>query len=142
MLVWSEYLKELGYKKSDFPFNKTARQDPRYALDKKTGTVQAQTWNLETTIILEMYVYLRDFQDHYMKIGTPVYYASKPDGSKEYHKLIQEIIDSLKARIQAYKLESSDFETYEDYIKAQDELIEKFEHGWKLLGENIACLWW
>lgn len=145
MLVWSKYLEELGYKKSDFLFDKKAKEDSRYALDKTTGVIEAQTWNLETTIILELYVYLRCFQDNFMDFGLPMRFteeAGVKNGEKKYHKIIQDIIDGLKARLEVYELAPVNFEDYEAFDKARNELNDKFEKGWKLLGENIDCLWW
>lgn len=142
MLVNNKYLKELGWKKGDFPFDRTERDDPRYKLDKNTGTVEAQTWNLETTIVLEVYTYLRDFQDHYMKCGTPAPYFTYEDGAKQWHNIIAEIIDGLKAYIEARELHLSDYKDYDAYLAAQKECTDKFEKAWTLLGENIYCLWW
>ena len=137
MLVWSEYLKELGYKKSDFPFRK---KDERYTLDKKLGVVEAQTWNLNTTIILELYVQLRYFQDGCTK-GIPMCYVddTKPDkGMSVWQDILQEIIDGLKAYIIADNMcPCSDEERAE-----QDKLYKQFDKAWALLGENLPCLWW
>lgn len=142
MLVDNKYLKELGWKNGDFPFDRTEKDDPRYGLDKSTGTVEAQTWNLETTIILEMYTYLRDFQDHYMKYGTPAPYFTYEDGDKRWHEVIAEIVEGLKAYIEVRDLHLSDFKDYNAYLDAQKEYMDKFEKSWKLLGENMCALWW
>lgn len=143
MLVYNKYLKELGYKKSDFPFDRTEKKDSRYGLDKTTGTVEAQTWNLYITIVLELYTYMRDFQDHYMKLGLPGPFIDKKDGEKEYHQVVQDIIDGLRASIEVRDLFASDFgNDWEAYRKACDEYYKKFDKGWKLLGKYLDCFWW
>ena len=144
MLVYNKYLKELGYKKNDFPFDKTERRDPRYSLDKKRGVIESQTWNLYNTIVLELYTYMRDFQENYMDLGLPGPFIEKENGKEEYHQIVQDIIEGLKAFIDVQSLYcSKDFGgDWEAYTKACDEYYDKFDKGWKLLGEYLQCFWW
>lgn len=143
MLVFNKYLKELGYKKSDF----TDSKDPRYKLDKERGVVEAQTWNFGNTIILEMYTYFRDFQENYLKIATPIFFVEKwedgemkhiENGEKEWHKIIQKIIDGLKAYLQAQEMDFCRGKEKEE----QDKLYAQFDEAWKLIGEYMGCFWW
>ena len=142
MLLYNKYLKELGYKKNDFPFDETGKTDKRYAVDKKRGLVEAQTWNLDTTIVLELYTYLRDFQENYMKGATPAPYFTYEDGDKKWHQVVAEIIDGLKAYIDVHDLHYSDFKDWDKYKKAEQECFDRFDKAWKLLGDNITCFWW
>lgn len=139
MLVFNKYLKELGYKKSDFPFDD--KKDSRYSLDKKTGVVEAQTWNLYNTIILELYTYLRNFQENYQSYGTPMEFAEKENRQKEWHDIIEKIIQGLRAYVTAENLDIENYD-YETYNKQKEELYKTFEEGWTLLGKYIGCLWW
>ena len=139
MLVYNKYLKELGYKRNEFPFEE---KDGRYKLMKKYGVVEAQTWSLYNTIILELYTYLRFFQECCPKgIPGPFIDDSKPDdGLADFQKVVQEIIDGLKAYIELENLEySPDIEATK---KKQKELEKKFEKGWGLLGKYLGCFWW
>lgn len=142
MLLFNKYLKELGYKKNDFPFDRTEKTDPRYALDKETGIVQAQTWNLDTTIVLELYTYLRDFQEYYMKGATPAPYFTYEDGEAQWHQVVADIIDGLRAYIEVHELHYDDFKDWDKYKEAEQAYFDRFDKGWKLLGENIHCFWW
>lgn len=139
MLVFNKYLKELGYEKDDFP---SKRLDNRFKPDKHRGVVPAQTWNLDITIALELYTYLRYFQEECMDSDFPICFASEENGKKHWHQVAQDIIDGLKAYVGARELHASDFKTYEDYSKAYEELYDKFEKGWALLGEYFADFWW
>lgn len=142
MLLYNKYLKELGYKKKDFPFDLTGKEDSRYALDKECGVVEAQTWNVETTIVLELYTYIRFFQDNFMKCATPAPYFTYEDGDKKWHQVVADIVDGLRAYIDVRSLNLSDFKDLDEYKKVQQEYFDKFDKGWKLLGENIQCFWW
>lgn len=139
MLVYNKYLKELGYKKSDFPFTK---KDDRYKLDKETGVVEAQTWALHNTIVLELYTYLRAFQENCPKgIPGPFIDESKSDhGRKDWENTVQKIIDGLKAYTIAENLEPSS--DYEADKAEQTRLYNQFDEAWTLLGEYIQCFWW
>lgn len=143
MLVYNKYLKELGLKKSDF----VDKKDPRYELDKEYGVVEAQTWNLYETIVLELYVYLRDFQDRFMRVSTPIQFVEKYEdgeikhiegGEKDWHKIVQQIVDGLKAYITAESMIAMNEEAEAERRK----LYEQFEEAWKLLGDNLRHFWW
>lgn len=141
MLVYNKYLKELGYNKSDFPFKK---KDERYELNKDCGVVEAQTWSLHNTIILELYTYLRYFQDECPK-GIPsgwIDESKEDDGLSNWRTAIQEIIDGLKAYIIVENLDSSKYKTYDEEMAAKNQLYAQFDKAWKLLGDNLGCLWW
>lgn len=142
MLVYNKYLKELGLEKKDFPFDRSVRQDDRYKLEKELGVIEAQTWNLDDTIVYELYTYLRAFQENYSNFGIPCPYCDKEDGEKEWYNIIQEIVDGLKSYILAHQLESSNYKDYEECKRQRDLLFDKFDKGWKLLGDNIGCFWW
>lgn len=88
MLVYNKYLKELGYKEDDFPFDE---KDERYQLSKSYGVVEAQTWDLYNTIVLELYTYLRFFQDECVK-GIPSCFINnkeKDHGLKDWRNTLQ-----------------------------------------------------
>lgn len=141
MLVFNKYLKELGYKKDSSPFKK---YDKRYSLDKKYGVVDAQTWELDDTIVLELYTYLRYFQECCTKgIPGPFIDESKEDhGASDFDNMVQEVIEGLKAYIQADERWDSSRQTWEEYREQQDQLNEQFQKAWKLFGENLPCFWW
>lgn len=141
MLVYNKYLKELGMKKDDFPFDRTEKKDGRYGLDKKYGIVEAQTWNLDKTIVCELYTYIRAFQDNFT-FGVPCPYCNEEDGMEKWKKVIDKIVTGLKCYILAMELDSSNFKTFEDFKTEEQALFDQFDEGWKLLGENIRCFWW
>jgi len=139
MLVYNKYLKELGYKKSDFPFR---IRDSRYKLKKKYGVVEAQTWNLDNTIVLELYTYLRFFQETCPKgIPGPFIDESKKDhGLKDFQNMVAKVVTGLKAYVDAQNIDyTSDYEADKRKI---DKLYKEFDEAWKLLGEYLQCFWW
>lgn len=141
MLVFNKYLKELGLKENSFPFDE---KDERYKLSKKYGVVEAQTWSLYNTIILELYTYLRFFQDECPKgIPGPFINDRKADsGLGEWRKTLQQMIDGLRAYIEIDNLNSSDFPSYEEYDRVVELKYKQFKKSWKLIGKYLDCLWW
>ena len=138
MLVYSKYLEEIGVKKGDFPF-KRDKQNPRYCLSKKLGVIDAQTFSLDFTIIMELYIYLRYFQDHCMK-GIPARFEndSEDSGMTEWKNIVNKIVEGLKA----YFIGHSMVPTTDEELKEQNKLFKQFDEAWKLLGENLQDFWW
>ena len=141
MLVFNKYLKELGLKENSFPFDE---KDERYELEEEYGVIEAQTWSLYNTIILELYTYLRFFQDECTKgIPGPFINDYKADsGYGEWRQTLQQMVDGLKAYIEIDNLNSSDFPSYEEYDKAVEKKYKQFKKSWKLIGKYLDCLWW
>ena len=140
MLVYNKYLKELGFKEKDFPFDKDEKSDPRYKLDKETGVVNAQTFSLDCTIVAEIYTYLRYFQDNCM-YGIPAGFideTKKDKGMAEWKKTVGKIVDGFRCYFIAMSMEAYT----EEQRKELDGLFEQFDEAWALLGKNIQCFWW
>ena len=67
MLVYNKYLQELGVDENTYPLGDSCNHETE--LDKKTGVIPCQTWNLNLTLAMELYTYLKAFKD--IKPGYP-----------------------------------------------------------------------
>ena len=68
MIRFNRYLKEIGIKKDSFPFK---IEDDRYIEDKDTKISSAETWDLQYTLNLVIYSYLRAFKEHGYSYAHP-----------------------------------------------------------------------
>lgn len=122
MLVHNEYLKELGVGKNSYPLGNSCTHETE--LDKQAGVVPCQTWNLNLTLAMELYTYLRAFKDN--THGHPACLESM----EEWDKILDEMIEG-----------------FADYIKRRDELdfnadYPKLRHSLNLMKEWWDALWW
>lgn len=68
MVNYNHYLKELGIKETDFPFNK-GTDDERYYPDEE-GFVSAEFFSLDVTLAMHIYSHLCYFRDNCL-VGHP-----------------------------------------------------------------------
>ena len=121
MLVHNKYLEELGITKDTYPLGKSCNHENE--LDEDMGVVVCQTWNLDRTLAMELYSYLRAFKD--IKPGHPVCTTKE-----EWDDILDEMIDG-----------------FADYIKRKDEIDLNAEHpkldkSLDLLKKWWEALWW
>ncbi|WP_304068592.1 hypothetical protein [Megamonas hypermegale] len=132
MLTYNKYLAELGVKKSDYPF-KTIHE--RRAYLNKHRQLMIHTWNMNWTLTLEIYTYLRAFKEG---IGQFPCYPGCFDQFEEWASVVDEMIDGFESYIK-WQIKDDKFEaTTEEY----DEMKPKLEKACKLLGEWLPALWW
>lgn len=122
MLVHNKYLQELGITKNTYPLGKSC--DHENKLDKDMGVVVCQTWNLDLTLAMELYTYIKAFKD--IAPGHPACF----ENMGEWHRVLDEMADGFK-----------------DYIDRKNELdfnaeYPKLEHSLDLLKEYWQALWW
>ena len=67
----NKYLKELGIDENYWLFSKSNQGDPRYVPDEE-GFVDAEHFNLDTSLSLYIYSQLCYFRDYPMTCGTPM----------------------------------------------------------------------
>ena len=67
----NRYLKELGIDENYWLFSKSNQGDPRYVPDEE-GFVDAEHFNLDTSLSLYIYSQLCYFRDYPMTCGTPM----------------------------------------------------------------------
>ena len=87
----NKYLRELGIDENYWLFNKDNQEDPRYIPDED-GFVDAEHFNLDTTLSLYIYSQLCYFRDYPMTCVTPMGMT---------HEQWEEIVNSM---ITAFKL--------------------------------------
>ena len=87
----NKYLRELGIDENYWLFNKDKQDDPRYVPDED-GFVDAEHFNLDTTLSLYIYSQLCYFRDYPMTCATPMGMT---------HEQWEEIVNSM---ITAFKL--------------------------------------
>lgn len=120
MLVHNRYLQELGINKDTYPLGNSCNHDAE--LDKDEGVIPCQTWNLNLTLAMELYTYLRTFKDE--KPGYPACLKS----AEQWDKILDEMIEG-----------------FADYIRQKDEFqpkMAKFNRSMNLLKEWWGALWW
>lgn len=122
MLVHNKYLEELGVTKDTYPLGKTCSHETE--LDEDMGVVICQTWNLNLTLAMELYTYIKAYKD--IKPGHPVCF----ENMEEWEAVLDEIADG-----------------FADYIKRRDEVelnagYPKLERSLDLLKEYWEALWW
>ena len=66
----NKYLRELGIDENYWLFSKSNQGDPRYVPDEE-GFVDAEHFNLDTSLSLYIYSQLCYFRDYPMTCGTP-----------------------------------------------------------------------
>jgi hypothetical protein len=67
----NKYLRELGIDENYWLFSKSNQGDPRYVPDEE-GFVDAEHFNLDTSLSLYIYSQLCYFRDYPMTCGTPM----------------------------------------------------------------------
>ena len=75
MIFQNKYIKELGYDDNFFLFNKKRGEvDERYKPNEE-GFIEAEFFNLDTTLALIIYSYLCYFKDNYSHFAIPGYFC-------------------------------------------------------------------
>ena len=141
MIQPNRYLKEIGIDKKHWMFSK---EDNRYIPDGE-GFAEVETWNLDHTLDMFIYSYLRYFKDVGLDTGTPMSYCYDKNGKaiknghRRWVKDVDYVIETFKLRLldidDAWKelgLEKNDFEGYNKRIKKGMELFIKIYNE----------LWW
>lgn len=121
MLIHNKYLEELGVGKNTYPLGNSC--DHETELDEEAGVIPCQTWNLDLTLAMELYTYLRAFKD--IKPGHPACISSE-----EWDKILDEMIEG-----------------FADYIRKKDDMSinvdhSKLRHSLNLMKEWWEALWW
>ena len=111
----NRYLKELGIDENYWLFNKSNQDDSRYVPDEE-GFVDAEHFNLDTSLSLYIYSQLCYFRDYPMTCGTPCGLT---------HEKWEEIVNAM---IEAFRL----LIVEEDY----SERWTMSEHKWKYKSKN------
>ena len=122
MLVYNDYLKDLGVTKNTYPLGNSCSHETE--LDKESGVIPCQTWNLNLTLAMELYTYLRAFKD--IKPGHPACLKSM----EEWDKILDEMIEG-----------------FADYIKRRDDVSlnqdnSKLNRSLNLMKEWWEAFWW
>lgn len=127
MIEYNKYCKELGLTKKDFPFNELSKRE---TIEEKMSVM---TWNLDKTLLIEMYCYFRALRDQ--KIGFPIC-LEKEGGSEKWNEILDTILEGIKAKYQ------SDFWGDWDDKKKYARADRKFKKSMKLMYEWWDAFWW
>lgn len=130
----NKYLREIGIDENYWLFNKDNQYDSRYVPDEE-GFVDAEHFNLDTTLSLYIYSQLCYFRDYPMTCGTPVGMT---------HEQWEEIVNSM---IEAFKLmiiednESWNLSKKERYYHSKNR-TKKINHGLRMFIKYYHNLWY
>ena len=122
MLVHNKYLAELGVGENDYPLGNSCNHEAE--LDEEAGVIPCQTWNLNLTLAMELYTYLRALKD--IKPGHPACLESM----EEWDKILDEMIEG-----------------FADYIRRRNGVTfhpdnSKLKKSLDLMKEWWEALWW
>lgn len=133
---FNKYLADLGITKDNYwVYNDEAKDfDPRYQPDED-GFIEADAWNLNTTLAMINYSYLCYFRDHCLHCYPP---------SMTFEKW-KEIVDKM---IEAFRLILEDKNSW-DLEKSDEENKRMSKNRWKkirfglhLFSKYFCSLWW
>lgn len=128
MIKHNRHLEKIGIKKNDFPFDRHALDDPRYQEDED-GFSEAEFFNLDYTLKLVIYSYLKEFEENYSHFGHPACFTSK-----QWKRILHSMVEGFRLDIKysgEWNLERS-----------HPDVQAKINRGRKLFIKYLECLWW
>ena len=132
----NRYLKELGIDESYWLFNKSNQDDSRYVPDEE-GFVDAEHFNLDTSLSLYIYSQLCYFRDYPMTCGTPCGLT---------HEKWEEIVNAM---IEAFRLLIVEEDYSERWTMSEQEWKhksknkqKKINYGLRMFIKYYSNLWY
>lgn len=168
MLVLNKYLRELGINEDTWPFNEIAENvkafengepyDGRYVekAPLKDGTIDegfinAETFNMDTTLAMIIYSYLCYFRDNCMDFGVPGYLTMKNGkdmgieyGSKKWYEIVNAMITGFRMYIMLEEESPrvTDYKEYSEWKRAMAQYTRKMNYGIRLFAKHFSSLNW
>ena len=132
----NRYLKELGIDENYWLFNKSNQDDSRYIPDEE-GFVDAEHFNLDTSLSLYIYSQLCYFRDYPMTCGTPCGLT---------HEKWEEIVNAM---IEAFRLLIVEEDYSERWTMSEQEWKhksknkqKKINYGLRMFIKYYSNLWY
>ena len=132
----NRYLKELGIVENYWLFNKSNQDDSRYIPDEE-GFVDAEHFNLDTSLSLYIYSQLCYFRDYPMTCGTPCGLT---------HEKWEEIVNAM---IEAFRLLIIEEDYSERWTMSEQEWKyksknkqKKINYGLRMFIKYYSNLWY
>ena len=132
----NRYLKELGIDENYWLFNKSNQDDSRYVPDEE-GFVDAEHFNLDTSLSLYIYSQLCYFRDYPMTCGTPCGLT---------HEKWEEIVNAM---IEAFRLLIVEEDYSERWTMSEQEWRhksknkqKKINYGLRMFIKYYSNLWY
>ena len=132
----NRYLKELGIDENYWLFNKNNQDDSRYVPDEE-GFVDAEHFNLDTSLSLYIYSQLCYFRDYPMTCGTPCGLT---------HEKWEEIVNAM---IEAFRLLIVEEDYSERWTMSEQEWKhksknkqKKINYGLRMFIKYYSNLWY
>lgn len=132
----NRYLKELGIDENYWLFNKDNQDDSRYVPDEE-GFVDAEHFNLDTSLSLYIYSQLCYFRDYPMTCGTPCGLT---------HEKWEEIVNAM---IEAFRLLIVEEDYSERWTMSEQEWKhksknkqKKINYGLRMFIKYYSNLWY
>lgn len=132
----NRYLKELGIDENYWLFNKSNQDDSRYIPDEE-GFVDAEHFNLDTSLSLYIYSQLCYFRDYPMTCGTPCGLT---------HEKWEEIVNAM---IEAFRLLIVEEDYSERWTMSEQEWRhksknkqKKINYGLRMFIKYYSNLWY
>lgn len=130
----NKYLRELGIDENYWLFNKDNQDDSRYVPDED-GFVDAEHFNLDTTLSLYIYSQLCYFRDYPMTYGTPCGMT---------HEQWEEIVNSMITAFRLMIVEDNESWTLTDKERKyrSKNRSKKINHGLRMFIKYYHNLWY
>jgi hypothetical protein len=130
----NKYLRELGIDEKYWLFNKSNQDDPRYVPDED-GFVDAEHFNLDTTLSLYIYSQLCYFRDYPMTCVTPVGMTHE-----QWEGIVNSMIEAFKLMI----VEDNESWTLTDKERQyhSKNRRKKINHGLRMFIKYYHSLWY
>ena len=130
----NKYLRELGIDENYWLFNKSNQDDSRYVPDED-GFVDAEHFNLDTTLSLYIYSQLCYFRDYPMTCGTPCGMT---------HEQWEEIVNSMITAFRLMIVEDNESWTLTDKERKyhSKNRSKKINHGLRMFIKYYHNLWY
>lgn len=134
MVNYNHYLKELGIKETDYPFNKEDVVEPSRYLPDEEGFVPAEFFSLDYSMALYIYSHLCYFRDNCL-VGYPAGMTFE-----KWENILDTMIEAFKLIIVKDDKETKLYdEAFKEYSKRKQR---KIRQGLRYFGKYFYCLWY
>lgn len=118
MIRYNKYLKDVGIKKNDYPFDEIK---PSFSENK---CLRIATWNCNWALVLTIYSHLKAFREY--NNGYPI-----GMNEEDFNAMLDEMIEGFAFYIKTPYCS-------EDFKEAE----KKLKKSMKMLADNFEELWW
>lgn len=133
-VIINKYLKDIGIdEKNYWVISEDHCGDPRYE-ENEFGIIDAETWNLDSTLAMIIYSYLCYFRDHCM-YGHPVNMTFE-----KWKEIVDTMIMGFELKLKGY--DDIPYHSQDEYKQLTKNRTKKINYGLRLFAKYFNDLWW